>query len=74
MVTPQKVAKAVVRAIDEDKAEIAVMPGPSRILKALMDLFPGLGPTTNRLSGGEKLIASVADYREAQHNLVGSGS
>ena len=70
MVTPEKVAKAVVRAIDKDKAEIVVMPGPGRVLKALTDLFPGLGPAMNRISGGEKLVASVADYREAQHELT----
>jgi short-subunit dehydrogenase len=70
MVTPEKVAKAVVRAIDKDKAVIVVMPGPGRLLKALMDLFPSLGPAMNRISGGEKLIAAVADHREAQHNLT----
>src|SRR5207248_5396074 len=61
MVTPEKVAKSVLRAIDKDKAEIVVMPGPGRLLKALMDLFPGLGPAMNRRSGGEKLIALIAD-------------
>jgi len=70
MVTPEKVAKAVIRAIDKDKAEIVVMPGPGRLLKALMDLLPGFGPAMNRVSGVEKLIASVADHREAQHNLT----
>lgn len=40
--------------------------GPGRILKALMDYFPGLGPTINRLSGANKLMSSVADYRERQ--------
>jgi len=67
MVTPEKVAKAVVRAIEKDKAEIVLMPGPGRLLKALMDLYPGFGPTMNRLSGGEKFMGLVADHREAQH-------
>ena len=67
MVAPEKVAKSVLRAIDKDKAEIVVMPGPGRLLKALMDLFPGFGPAMNRLSGGEKLIALIADQREANH-------
>ena len=44
MVRPEKVARAVVRAIEKDKAELVVMPGPGRLLKALMDFFPGLGP------------------------------
>ena len=65
-VTPDKVAKAVVRAIEKDKAEIVVMPGPGRLLKALMDLFPGFGPALNRLSGTEKLMGFVADQRAGQ--------
>jgi short-subunit dehydrogenase len=65
MVKPERVANAVVRAIEKDKAEIVVMPGPGRLLKALMDLFPGLGPAMNRMSGAGKLMGSVADYREA---------
>lgn len=68
MVSPDKVARAVVRAIEKDKAEIVVMPGPGRLMKALMDLYPGFGPTITRISGGEKLISSIADHREANHN------
>jgi len=41
------------------------MRGPGRMLKALMDLFPSLGPTMTRISGAESLMAAVADYREA---------
>jgi uncharacterized protein len=67
MVTPEKVARSVLRAIDKDKAEIVVMPGPGRLLKALMDLFPGFGAALNRISGSEKTMARVADHREAQH-------
>lgn len=67
MVKPEKVARAVVRAIDKDKAELIVMRGPGRLMKALMDFFPGFGPAMNRLAGAEKLMSSVADYREAQH-------
>jgi short-subunit dehydrogenase len=64
-VPPEKVAKSVVRAIEKDKVEIVVMRGPGRVMKALMDLFPGLGPAMNRASGAEKLLAQVADRREA---------
>jgi short-subunit dehydrogenase len=73
MVTPEKVAAAVVRAIEKDKAEIVVMPGPGRLLKALMDLLPGLGPAMNRTSGGEKLMGIVADHRERQQATLLSG-
>src|SRR5438067_2999652 len=70
MVKPEKVARAVVRAIEKDKAELVVMPGPGRLLKALMDLFPGFGPAMNRLAGADKLMSAVADYREAQHEAA----
>ena len=67
MVKPEKVARAVVRAVDKGKAEIVVMRGPGRAMKALMDLFPGFGATMTRASGADKLMAQVADYREAAH-------
>jgi short-subunit dehydrogenase len=70
MVKPERVAKAVVCAIEKDKAEIVVMRGPGRVLKALMDLFPGLGAALNRISGSEKLMSSVADYREAARDAA----
>jgi short-subunit dehydrogenase len=65
-VSPDTVARAVVRALEKDKAEIVVMPGPGRLLKALMDLFPGFGPAVTGLSGGGKLMDFVADQRASQ--------
>ena len=70
MVKPEKVSRAVVRAIEKDKAEIVVTPGPGRLLKALMDFFPGFGPAMNRISGGEKLMGLVADHREEHHRAT----
>lgn len=67
MVPPERVARAVVRAIERDRAEIVVMPGPGRLMKAVMDLFPGFGPWMNRVSGGERTMAAVADFRQAAH-------
>ena len=32
-----------------------------------MDLFPGFGPWMNRVSGGERTMAAVADFRQAAH-------
>lgn len=46
------VARTVVRAIRRDLAEVVVMPGPGRLMKAVMDLFPGFGSWMNRTSGG----------------------
>jgi short-subunit dehydrogenase len=63
--SPQKVAAATVRAIDKPKPEMVVSVGPGRLLKALMDYFPRLGPGLNRLSGTDKLMTAVADHREA---------
>ena len=62
---PEKVAAATLRAIDRGTAEIVVNPGPGRLLKALTDYFPGMGPVINRLSGADKLMTAVADHREA---------
>src|SRR5215469_12839075 len=74
-VTPERVAAAVLRAIRKPTAEIVVSIGPGRFLKAMMDYFPGLGPAINRLSGATRLMASIADYREAQRPVpeVGNG-
>src|SRR5258707_895548 len=62
---PDKVAAATLRAIDTGTAEIVVNPGPGRLLKALLDYFPGMGPVINRVSGADKLTVTVAEYREA---------
>jgi short-subunit dehydrogenase len=63
---PEKVAAATLKAIDKRKVEIVVNPGPGRFMKALLDYFPGLGPALNRVSGAEKTMTTVADYREAK--------
>jgi len=63
-ISPHKVAAATVRAIDRPKPEMVISVGPGRLLKALMDYFPRMGPALNHLSGADKLMASVADYRE----------
>lgn len=63
---PEQVAAAVLKGIDKGRPEIVVSPGPGRFLKALLDYFPGMGPRMNKMAGATKLMASVADYREAQ--------
>jgi short-subunit dehydrogenase len=73
MVKPERVSRAVVRAIEKDTAELVVTRGPGRLMKALMDLFPGFGPGVNRLAGAEALMSSVADYREARHRAIAVG-
>jgi short-subunit dehydrogenase len=60
------VARAVVRAIDRDKAEIVVMPGPGRLLRALLDLFPGMGPWMNRQMGVTRALREVQEFRASR--------
>src|SRR5947209_8787053 len=59
------VGRAVLTAIVKDRAEIVVLPGPGRLLKALMDLFPGLGPAINRAAGAEETMRTVIEHRRA---------
>lgn len=64
--TPSAVARATIRAVVRDRAEIAVVPGPGRTLRAVMDRFPGSGPILNRVSGAEETMSTVAEHREGQ--------
>lgn len=57
------VAKAVLHAIRRDPAEIVVMPGPGRLMKAVMDLFPGFGAAMNRMAGADATMRRVIEYR-----------
>ena len=60
------VGKATVRAIRKDKAELAVLPGPGRTLRAVLDRFPILGPAMNRATGAQKTMQTIADHRERE--------
>ena len=70
LVSPDAVGKATVRAISRNKAELVVLPGPGRMIRAVMDRFPGLGPAINRATGAEKTMQTVADYRDRQVRLT----
>ncbi|HEY6874826.1 MAG TPA: SDR family NAD(P)-dependent oxidoreductase [Candidatus Dormibacteraeota bacterium] len=59
------VGAAVVKAIEKDLAEVVVMPGPGRLLLALMALFPSLGATMNRVSGANATMRRVIEHRRA---------
>ena len=72
LVSPAKIGKLTVRAIRKDKAELAVLPGPGKLLRASMDRFPGLGPAMNRMTGTGKAMQTVADYREREARRVGA--
>ena len=64
MAPVEMVAKALLRALDRDRAEIVVMPGPGRLMRALMDYFPGMGPWMNRQIGVTKTLREVQAFRK----------
>jgi hypothetical protein len=63
------VARAVVKAVKKDKTELVVMPGPARLLRAVMDYFPGLGPAMNRAAGANATMQKIIELRESQARL-----
>lgn len=60
------VARAVVKAVKKDKAEMVVMPGPGRLLRAILDYFPALGPALNRAAGATTTMQKIIEQREAK--------
>ena len=70
LVSPVKIGRLTVKAIRSDKAELAILPGPGKLLRGLMDRFPGLGPAANRVSGTANTMRTVAEYREREARLA----
>jgi short-subunit dehydrogenase len=66
MAPAESVARAVVKAVTKDRAELVVMPGPGRLLRAVMDYFPALGPALNRTAGASTTMQKVIERREAE--------
>ena len=64
------VAAAVLSAIQRDRAEIVVMPGPGRLVKALMDLFPGMGPAMNQAIGANATMRTVIERRKQRAKVA----
>ena len=62
----ESVAKAVIKAVRNDRAELIVMPGPGRFLRAVMDYFPGLGPAMNRAAGADASIKKIMELQQAK--------
>lgn len=61
--TADDVARAVIRAISKDRAEIVVMPGPGRLFKALMDFSPAMAASMNRMTGTRAAMEKVIAFR-----------
>ena len=57
------VGEAVLTAIRKDRAEIVVMPGPGRVMKALMDLLPSMGQAVAERTGAFEVMRKVIDHR-----------
>ena len=69
MAQAESVARAVVKAVKKDKTELVVMPGPARLMRAVMDYFPGLGPAMNRAAGAQATMQKIIELRDAQANV-----
>jgi len=69
MAPAESVARAVVKAVTKDRAELVIMPGPGRLLRAVMDYFPALGPTMNRAAGATTTMQKIIEQREAARPL-----
>jgi short-subunit dehydrogenase len=70
MSPPEAVAQAVLKSIRRDKAELVIMPGPGWLMRALMTLFPGMGPAMNQMTGSTQVMKQVADFRERQREQL----
>jgi short-subunit dehydrogenase len=66
MAPADSVARAVIKAVNKDRAELVVMPGPGRLIRAVMDYFPGLGPAVNQAAGASTTMQKIIELREAQ--------
>ena len=64
--TPEQVAKAVIRGIEKDKAEIDVAPLFIRFGGWLAGPLPNAVAAINRRAGGEKIADSLADAQRSK--------
>ena len=62
--TPEKVAKAVLKAIKRNKAEIIVNPNATRVLLTVAEASPTLGEWLMRRMGAATVFREAADIRE----------
>lgn len=71
--TADRVARAVVRALDRDPPEVLVQRGPARLVTALAELLPGLvGERLNRWAGANRLFREWADARARAGSIGGA--
>src|SRR5262249_16844291 len=65
MVPAESVARAVVKAVTKGRAELVNNAGPGRLLRAVMDYFPAIGPAMNRAAGATTTMQKIIEQREA---------
>lgn len=71
--TADRVARAVVRALERDPPEVLVQRGPARLVTALAELLPGLvGERLNRWAGANRLFREWADARARDGSIGGA--
>src|SRR5436190_19922885 len=70
MAPAESVALTVIKAVAKDRAELVVMPGPGRLLRAIMDYFPALGPALNRAAGASTTMQKITELREQKLGAV----
>jgi short-subunit dehydrogenase len=73
MVPAHAVARAVIKAVRKDRAELVIMPGPGRLMRAIMDYFPGLGPAMNRAAGANASMQKIIELRESKADSLRRG-
>ncbi|WP_436501722.1 SDR family NAD(P)-dependent oxidoreductase [Actinokineospora sp. HUAS TT18] len=65
-VAPERVAAAVVRAVERDIAEINVAPLELRAFSAIAGQFPTLGARLQRWAGGDTIAEKIIDAQRGQ--------
>lgn len=66
VVSPEKVAKDVVKAIKRDRPEMIVYRGPGRVVAGLSELAPGLFERVYPVFQTNKVFGQLADARDKQ--------
>jgi short-subunit dehydrogenase len=69
MTRAETVAQAVVKAVLNDRIELVVMPGPARLLRAILDYYPRLGPAMNKAAGASTTMQRIIQMREVQTDI-----
>jgi short-subunit dehydrogenase len=70
MAPAEAVARAVVKAVQKDRGELVIQPGPGRLLRAVIDYFPALGPALNRAAGATATMRKIIEQREAKSDAA----